>query len=403
MSGALVLLRKARSLWLGRRGFWYRTPTAHCHGCHKNPHQRDRPPRRGEPNGQASARSTPSDVPPDEFTGALGGLRARQCRPLALGGDAGVCGPADRRPDRSCSVRLDGGHRDGIRRQKGPLGGITVRAYRENGERAGSATTKANGEYVIERLATAIYKVEFSGAGFETQWYLEKSSFARADPVVVMEPVGKPGIDARLKAEPAKGPVNTAPPVLSGTPVLGQTLSCSSGSWTGTPPPAFTYVWLREGNVIGGATGHTYVVQAADEGRDLVCQVTATNSVSRASVISNALKVPAAKPPAPPPPPSPPPSPPPPLTTITGVSQSNSRWREGNRLAAYSRAKRPPVGTTFRLVLNQRSTVSFASRSRWAGARSTGSALLKRRQTDASRGANARSPRGLLPSPVGAG
>jgi hypothetical protein len=41
------------------------------------------------------------------------------------------------------------------------------------------------------------------------------------------------------------------------------------------------------------------------------------------------------------------------------VSQSNSRWREGNRLATYSRTKRPPVGTTFRFVLNQRSTVSF--------------------------------------------
>jgi hypothetical protein len=63
-------------------------------------------------------------------------------------------------------------------------------------------------------------------------------------------------------------------------------------------------------------------------------------------------------PPTPPSPPSPPPSPP--LTTITGVTQSNSRWRAGNRLATYSRAKRPPVGTTFRFVLNQRATVSFA-------------------------------------------
>jgi hypothetical protein len=251
--------------------------------------------------------------------------------------------------------------------KKGPLGGITVRAYRENGERAGTATTKANGEYVIERLATASYKVEFSGAGFETQWYLEKSSFAAGDPVIVMEPVGKPGVDARLKAEPPKGPVNTAPPVLSGTPAVGQSLTCSSGSWTGTPPATFTYVWLREGQVIGGATGHTYVVQAADEGRDLVCQVTATNSVSRASVISNALKVPAAKPPTPPPPPPSPPPPPAPLTTVTGVSQSNSRWREGSRLATYSRTKRPPVGTTFRFVLNQRAVVSFAFTQQVAG------------------------------------
>src|SRR5262249_49320105 len=149
---------------------------------------------------------------------------------------------------------------------------------------------------------------------------------------------------ARLKLEPPKGPVNIAPPVLSGTPAGGQTVSCSNGSWTGNPPPTFTYVWLREGQVIGGATGHTYLVQAADQGHDLVCQVTPPNSVPRASATSNALKVPAAKPPAPPPPP---PSPPAPSTTITGVSQSDSRWREGNRLATYSRTKRPPVGTTF--------------------------------------------------------
>jgi hypothetical protein len=42
------------------------------------------------------------------------------------------------------------------------------------------------------------------------------------------------------------------------------------------------------------------------------------------------------------------------------VSQSNARWREGNRLATYSRTRRPPVGTTFSFVLNQRSTVTFA-------------------------------------------
>jgi hypothetical protein len=42
------------------------------------------------------------------------------------------------------------------------------------------------------------------------------------------------------------------------------------------------------------------------------------------------------------------------------VTQSNSRWRAGNRLAAYSRTKSPPVGTTFRFILNQRAPVTFA-------------------------------------------
>jgi hypothetical protein len=48
------------------------------------------------------------------------------------------------------------------------------------------------------------------------------------------------------------------------------------------------------------------------------------------------------------------------------VSQSNSRWREGGRLASYSR-RRAPVGTTFRFVLNQQAAVSFAFTQRLGG------------------------------------
>jgi hypothetical protein len=80
----------------------------------------------------------------------------------------------------------------------------------------------------------------------------------------------------------------------------------------------------------------------------------ALGSAEHRSPITDAFE---AAPAAPPPPSS---SPPPPLTTVTGVGQSNSRWRGGNRLATYSRMKRPPVGTTFRFVLNQRAAVTFA-------------------------------------------
>jgi hypothetical protein len=74
----------------------------------------------------------------------------------------------------------------------------------------------------------------------------------------------------------ALAPVNTAAPTLTGTPALGQTLTCSTGTWANNPT-SFSYVWLRSGVAIAGQTGSTYVVQAADEGHTISCQVTAGN------------------------------------------------------------------------------------------------------------------------------
>src|SRR5437764_6915523 len=76
---------------------------------------------------------------------------------------------------------------------------------------------------------------------------------------------------------PAGVPVNSAPPAISGTPSVGDPLACSNGSWTNNPT-GFAFRWNRDGTAIPGATGATYVVQAADRGHDLTCTVTASNS-----------------------------------------------------------------------------------------------------------------------------
>jgi len=85
----------------------------------------------------------------------------------------------------------------------------------------------------------------------------------------------------------AVAPVNTVAPVVSGTAQVGQTLSTTNGTWTGTAPITYTYQWQQGTSNIGGATSSTYVIQASDVGYTLRCVVTATNSVAAVSANSN--------------------------------------------------------------------------------------------------------------------
>jgi Cutinase len=97
---------------------------------------------------------------------------------------------------------------------------------------------------------------------------------------------------------PAISPKNTGLPTISGSARVWQTLSCVQGSWTGNLPLTFTYQWRRDGAGISGATGSTYVVEEADAGHSLTCEVTATNIAGRTSATSTAVSVPARRPPS---------------------------------------------------------------------------------------------------------
>ena len=81
----------------------------------------------------------------------------------------------------------------------------------------------------------------------------------------------------------AVAPVNTAPPTISGTPQVGQTLTANNGTWTNNPT-SFAYQWLRCNaggqacvNVSNG-TQRTYTLVGADAGRTMRVRVTATNA-----------------------------------------------------------------------------------------------------------------------------
>ena len=78
----------------------------------------------------------------------------------------------------------------------------------------------------------------------------------------------------------------TATPVVSGTVLVGKTLTATTGSWdSGTK---LTYQWLRNGAAISGATTKSYKLTASDVGTAISFSITATKPgyipVTRVSV-----------------------------------------------------------------------------------------------------------------------
>ena len=97
----------------------------------------------------------------------------------------------------------------------------------------------------------------------------------------------------RMGAELA--PKNTARPVISGTLQVGQTLTATSGGWTGSP--SFTYQWQRCDSAgtncgdIPAATGQSYVVADADGGSTIRVVVGARNAFGTATAASTPTAV----------------------------------------------------------------------------------------------------------------
>lgn len=89
----------------------------------------------------------------------------------------------------------------------------------------------------------------------------------------------------------ATAPVNTVAPVISGTAVVGQTLSSTTGTWTGTPTITYAYQWKRNGSNISSATSSTYTLVQADATFAITCAVTATNVAGSAEATSNSLTI----------------------------------------------------------------------------------------------------------------
>jgi hypothetical protein len=192
---------------------------------------------------------------------------------------------------------------------------ISVYAYIP-GQGGREVSTNTHGEYTITGLSSGAYDVEYSWEFSEveekeyekapayipkyiSQYYNGQTSAASANTVAVGEGNTTSGISVAMVPS---APHNTAAPAISGTALADDTLTCSNGSWTGedmlsvqtgwplTTP--FGYQWLRDGSAITGATSVSYLVQSADEGHALACEVTATNAAGHEASKSGSVTVP---------------------------------------------------------------------------------------------------------------
>ena len=93
----------------------------------------------------------------------------------------------------------------------------------------------------------------------------------------------------RISTVVPTAPSNVSLPTVTGTAEVGEVLSASQGSWTGSEPISYGFQWQRCDGAcsdVSGATGLTYSVATGDVGLSLRVIVTAANSAGSASASS---------------------------------------------------------------------------------------------------------------------
>lgn len=141
-----------------------------------------------------------------------------------------------------------------------------------------------NGTSSISTTGSTGLRIHVDGGQPMGDNYVQFASYESGQP--------KPQLIVTYTTGTPTAPVNTAAPTISGVAQTGQTLTASSGTWTGTAPITYGYQWRRcdsaGANCGSGviATGATYVPTSADVGSTLRVDVTATNTAGSAVATS---------------------------------------------------------------------------------------------------------------------
>jgi hypothetical protein len=156
--------------------------------------------------------------------------------------------------------------------------------------------TAGNGCLPIAGATTSSYLLALTDVGKTLRVIVEASNkngtaSAPSAPTAVIAPA--PAAPPPAPTPTAIAPANTSPPTIAGTGVSGQTLTSSTGTWSGSPT-SYAFQWQRcdggGSNCVAliGASGSTYALTSVDVGTTLRTSVTATNATGSATATSPA-------------------------------------------------------------------------------------------------------------------
>jgi len=100
---------------------------------------------------------------------------------------------------------------------------------------------------------------------------------------------GTGGYSLNISSGGVSAPVNNIAPVVSGNTYVGDILTTTNGTWTGSP--TFTYQWFNvsSGDDIVGATSNTYTLGSVFAGNEINCKVFGTNVAGTGQGNSNVI------------------------------------------------------------------------------------------------------------------
>jgi Carboxypeptidase regulatory-like domain len=137
-------------------------------------------------------------------------------------------------------------------------------------------TTDTNGRYTIDRLKAADYVVEYYDPATGLQEFWNNASSLYGATPFSLQPGGSVTADAVLGGTIT----NVRAPSISGPAQVGKPLTASQGEWTPSGGINLAYRWVvgADSNPADDPTGAVYVPSAADIGKTIRVQTTASAS-----------------------------------------------------------------------------------------------------------------------------